>query len=220
VEEPPETDSSNDGRDDEKMFITSSISSVQDSFKLFVWLWVIGIGAAAIGENDVYSLRIIPLMASVLILFAAVVVTIYVAWFGVPVLILRVPESFRSLAKFSFVLVWTLIPLWIYGLMREQSLNFGAFFEYIGLRGLFVAKLFMVGIVAFLISRHCKLPEYRSIQPYVLLPFACLFLGGWLAPEGDVGALQTGLTLSLVYYVGVAFATSLGFFLGQLYKID
>ena len=211
-----EPSSSNDGRKDEEMFVASSTRTIRKALKPVAWLWMIGLGAVLIGENNVHSLLVLPLMVGVLVLFAAVVATTYGLWLGAPILIGRVPEAYRPLAKLGFVLLWASTPLWFYYLLHAQPPHLGALLEYVEFRGFYVAKLFVVGTVAFGFGRHHNSPEYRSIQPYVLLPIVCLFVGGWLAPEEDEGALRTGLTLPLVYYVGVTFAACVGFFLGQL----
>lgn len=218
MEEPPYTSLSNEGRRDEAMFVASSTRTIRNGLKPVLWLWVIGLGAVLVGENDVHSLLSLPLMAGVLVLFAAVVATTYGLWLGAPILIGRVPEAYRPLAKLGFVLLWASTPVWFFYSLHGQPPHLGPLLEYVEFRGYFVAKLFVVGIIAFGFSRHHNSPEYRSIQPYVLLPVVCLFVGGWLAPEEDEGALRMGLTLPLVYYVGTTFAAFVGFFLGQLVR--
>jgi hypothetical protein len=216
VQEPTNTHPAEHECSEEEVFIASSKRTIREGFRPVMWLWAIGLGAVFIGQSAFHSLLGLAFFAGVVLLFAAVVATIYGLWLGGPILMTRVPETYRPLAKLGFVLLWASVPLWIYYLLHAHPLNPVALLDYVEFRGFYVAKLFLVGIVAFAVGRHHKLQEYRSIQPYVLIPVVCLFLGGWLAPEEDEAARRTGLTLPLVYYVGVTFAACVGFFFGQL----
>lgn len=216
MEDLPSRPSSGDVQKDEEEFVASSMRTIRNGRKRVMWLWVIGLGAVLVGEDDAHALLAFAFMGGVLVLFAAVVATTYGLWLGMPVLIKRVPDAYRPMSKVVFVLLWASTPLWFYYFLHARPLQFGALLEYVEFRGLYVAKLFVVGIIAFGFGRHHDWPEYRTIQAYVLLPVVCLFVGGWLAPEEDEAALRTGLTVPLVYYIGATFAACIGFFVGDL----
>jgi hypothetical protein len=219
--EPMESSPAKDGRSEEEVFMASSMRTVREGLKPIMWLWAIGLAAVFIGRSANSPSAIPPLLemvffsGGVLLLFAAVVATAYGIWLGAPVLMARISETYRPFAKLGFVLLWASVPLWFYYSLHARPLDLVALLNYVEFRGFFVVKMFLVGIVAFAVRRNHDSEPYRNIQPYVLIPVACLFLGGWLAPDEDEAAWRSGLTLPLVYYVGVTFAACVGFFLGQ-----
>lgn len=182
---------------------------VRNSWKKMLEWWVVSVVSLEIGSgNDFKEGWGLLYGAGVLAVLPALWFTFWVVWFGVPVLVAKLPEPWRPLANVAGFLLWASTPLCGYSLIKpEQHIRFDGVFAYLGLHGYFVAGLFIVGLYAFAAGRRKKSPPHIAIQPYLMIPilvvFAIAVLGGMeVIPSNSDSSTRemTGLSPALVWY--------------------
>jgi len=179
---------------------------------------VVGIGLGRECSPIESPLSFLFAIPGVLAAVLGFLMTIIAVWELAPVLIERSPAPARPLLAVVIVAIWASIPICIYYLNHDTPFNFYRLLNFFEFRGLLVAKLFVVGIIASLFGHKYVTPRINRIQPYILIPVVSMFIGFWLSPESDPAAEATGLTVGLVYYIGVLVAASIGYFLGQVMR--